>query len=515
MRRPASRREPQLPRFVIASSTRGNLPRAITRVRGEPSSVRVLQLLPVVLGPFFVPRPDDRASAGVDPVREVHALVEAHARADAASACATPSNVLWLSLRTITCQGASSPPPGSRSTALWTGVSVAALMALERTNEPRRLRPMTAGRAARALCTPRGRGGLEHRRGPSLWLSALPSTRRSSGRSPLRVRARRPLRRRRLPDPHVRRSRIQHAPEDTLDWSPPWVLALIDTSRRSTARMIAITGDPEPELFADLDRRRASARRDAGSSERYCRRPDTADRLDDRRLPERGLGEGGVRRARRRAALGCRCDRDPPRRGRSGRCVARAHREARRARRDPQRAPASTACASAAPAPTYRRPDPAVALVHGRRETVDGRRARGEHAHRGGVHDAPPPPHRGHRPLDDAARVAGRSCATSRCASRPAASSRSRRRTGADVVREQMSTDDGAAYPRRGRARRRRLARRQDRASSSSTRSSTRTRPATSPTGPGFSSRSRAARRPDDRSSRSSAATTRPCTPTS
>ena len=30
------------------------------------------------------------------------------------------------------------------------------------------------------------------------------------------------------PDPHVRRSRIRHAPEDTLDWSPPWTLALID-----------------------------------------------------------------------------------------------------------------------------------------------------------------------------------------------------------------------------------------------------------------------------------------------
>ena len=29
-------------------------------------------------------------------------------------------------------------------------------------------------------------------------------------------------------DPHIRRSRILHAPEDTLDWSPPWSLELID-----------------------------------------------------------------------------------------------------------------------------------------------------------------------------------------------------------------------------------------------------------------------------------------------
>ena len=31
-----------------------------------------------------------------------------------------------------------------------------------------------------------------------------------------------------LPDPHVQRARIQHAPEDSLDWSPPWWLALVD-----------------------------------------------------------------------------------------------------------------------------------------------------------------------------------------------------------------------------------------------------------------------------------------------
>jgi aminopeptidase len=55
------------------------------------------------------------------------------------------------------------------------------------------------------------------------------------------------------PDPHVRRSRIRHAPDDTLEWSPPWLLALIDELARTNGAMIAITGDPEPELFADLD----------------------------------------------------------------------------------------------------------------------------------------------------------------------------------------------------------------------------------------------------------------------
>ncbi len=54
-------------------------------------------------------------------------------------------------------------------------------------------------------------------------------------------------------DPHIRRSRIRHAPESTLDWSPPWTLALIDELETTNGAMIAITGDPEPELFSELD----------------------------------------------------------------------------------------------------------------------------------------------------------------------------------------------------------------------------------------------------------------------
>ena len=54
-------------------------------------------------------------------------------------------------------------------------------------------------------------------------------------------------------DPHVRRSRILHAPEETLDWSPPWLLTQIDEFANTNGAMIAITGDPEPELFSTLD----------------------------------------------------------------------------------------------------------------------------------------------------------------------------------------------------------------------------------------------------------------------
>lgn len=45
-------------------------------------------------------------------------------------------------------------------------------------------------------------------------------------------------------DPHVRRSRIKHAPEDTLDWSPPWSLTLVDELAETHGAVIHITGDP-------------------------------------------------------------------------------------------------------------------------------------------------------------------------------------------------------------------------------------------------------------------------------
>ncbi len=62
-------------------------------------------------------------------------------------------------------------------------------------------------------------------------------------------------------DPHVRRSRIRHAPADTLDWSPPWNLALIDELAATGGAMITITGDPEPEIFSDLEPARIAGTR--------------------------------------------------------------------------------------------------------------------------------------------------------------------------------------------------------------------------------------------------------------
>jgi aminopeptidase len=54
-------------------------------------------------------------------------------------------------------------------------------------------------------------------------------------------------------DQHVRRAHIQFAPEDQLDWSPPWLVERIESLGEEGGALLGITGNPEPELFADLD----------------------------------------------------------------------------------------------------------------------------------------------------------------------------------------------------------------------------------------------------------------------
>jgi aminopeptidase len=72
-------------------------------------------------------------------------------------------------------------------------------------------------------------------------------------------------------DPHVRRARILHAPEDSLEWSPPWTLAMVDELTKEHGALIAITGDPEPELFSDLDPARIAKARPRLVAERQLK----------------------------------------------------------------------------------------------------------------------------------------------------------------------------------------------------------------------------------------------------
>jgi aminopeptidase len=54
-------------------------------------------------------------------------------------------------------------------------------------------------------------------------------------------------------DQHVRKAHIEHAKDEQLDWSPPWLVERIESLGEEGGALLGITGNPEPELFADLD----------------------------------------------------------------------------------------------------------------------------------------------------------------------------------------------------------------------------------------------------------------------
>jgi len=72
-------------------------------------------------------------------------------------------------------------------------------------------------------------------------------------------------------DQHVRRARIQHADDETLGWTPPWLLAKLDYLAEQHSAQVHIVGDPEPELLADLDGTRVGKTRMRELAERYVK----------------------------------------------------------------------------------------------------------------------------------------------------------------------------------------------------------------------------------------------------
>jgi aminopeptidase len=54
-------------------------------------------------------------------------------------------------------------------------------------------------------------------------------------------------------DQHVRRVHIQQAGDEGLSWSPPWLVKRMKDIGETGGALLGISGNPEPELFADLD----------------------------------------------------------------------------------------------------------------------------------------------------------------------------------------------------------------------------------------------------------------------
>ena len=62
-------------------------------------------------------------------------------------------------------------------------------------------------------------------------------------------------------DQHVRRAHIAQAADDQLGYSPPWLVARLREFGEIGGALVAITGNPEPELYADLDGERVGKAR--------------------------------------------------------------------------------------------------------------------------------------------------------------------------------------------------------------------------------------------------------------
>ena len=62
-------------------------------------------------------------------------------------------------------------------------------------------------------------------------------------------------------DQHVRKAMIELASDEILTWTPPWLLERAKTMGREHAAAVVITGDPEPELLSDVDGERVGRAR--------------------------------------------------------------------------------------------------------------------------------------------------------------------------------------------------------------------------------------------------------------
>lgn len=64
-----------------------------------------------------------------------------------------------------------------------------------------------------------------------------------------------------ISDNRVLKARVAHGPEETLDWTPPWMLMRLEQLAERQGATLLLTGDAEPDLLADLDQTRVAKAR--------------------------------------------------------------------------------------------------------------------------------------------------------------------------------------------------------------------------------------------------------------
>ena len=62
-------------------------------------------------------------------------------------------------------------------------------------------------------------------------------------------------------DGHFAKARIEHGPEESLDWTPPWLVQRMEFLAEKQGATLLLTGDAEPDLFAGLDQTRVAKAR--------------------------------------------------------------------------------------------------------------------------------------------------------------------------------------------------------------------------------------------------------------
>jgi len=72
-------------------------------------------------------------------------------------------------------------------------------------------------------------------------------------------------------DMHARRSRIAKGPDEMLEFAPEWQVKMLEDYGAENAALIQISGDPEPELFSDLDQERVGKTRPLKVMEAHLR----------------------------------------------------------------------------------------------------------------------------------------------------------------------------------------------------------------------------------------------------
>ena len=120
-----------------------------------------------------------------------------------------------------------------------------------------------------------------------------------------------------LSDQHVKRAHIEFAGDESLEYSPPWLVKRLDDLGADHGALLGITGDPEPEIFADLDGARVAKARMRKVSEASLRLTDGACNWCIVGYPNAGwattiFGEPDVDRLWDAVATAVRLDEDDP-----------------------------------------------------------------------------------------------------------------------------------------------------------------------------------------------------------